>query len=58
MSTAVTEAFAALIAALKAEAVSGDFDRTTAYLRRAQDMAARWENGAPAFTPRKRESEG
>lgn len=46
------DAFAALIAALKAEAVSGDFERTTGFLHRIQNLEARWTSGQTAHTPR------
>ena len=48
----VAAALAALIKALKVEAVDGDFTRTTGFLRRAEDMAQRWQDGRPAHTPR------
>ena len=48
----VSAALAALITALKTDAVSGDFDRVTGFLRRAQDMQRRWGDDQPAHTPR------
>jgi hypothetical protein len=48
----VADAISDLIAALKAEALDGDFERTTGYLRKAQDMQARWADGRPSHGPR------
>jgi hypothetical protein len=51
-TSTVATALASLIKALKVEAVDGDFARTTGFLRRAEDMAQRWQDGRPAHTPR------
>lgn len=50
----VPEAFAALAAALAAEAMRDGpgFDRIAAYRKRVLDLASRWEAGDPPFTPR------
>jgi hypothetical protein len=50
----VPEAFAALAGALAAEAMrdSAGFDRIAAFRKRVLDLAQRWENGEPPFTPR------
>lgn len=48
----VAIAMNALISALKTAAVNGDFERTTGFLRKVQDMHTRWTGNQPAHTPR------